>query len=112
MKIIIILISFLLLCGCSHLPPGNTANNQIKIIRDNYGTPHIYADSVYGLFYGYGYSIAQDRLFQLEMARRSTQGLVAEVYGPEFIDYDKNVRMLYDPSSANNFLSVSNPEKI
>ena len=60
----------IILGGCSTLPE----QSQVRIIRDGYGTPHIYADSTYGLYYGYGYSIAQDRLFQMEMARRSTQG--------------------------------------
>jgi len=71
----------------------------IRIVRDEYGTPHIYADGIYGLYYGYGYAIAQDRLFQMEMARRSTQGTVAEVLGPDYLDYDKNTRQLFDPSS-------------
>ncbi|MFC7158120.1 penicillin acylase family protein [Pseudidiomarina halophila] len=43
--------------------------------------PHIYADETYGLFYGYGYAVAQDRLFQIEMIRRSAMGTVAEVLG-------------------------------
>ncbi|MEQ8800838.1 MAG: penicillin acylase family protein, partial [Haliea sp.] len=51
----------------------------VEIIRDTYGVPHIFADTTYSLFFGYGYAIAQDRLFQLEMTRRSTQGRVAEV---------------------------------
>ncbi|MGY8796058.1 MAG: penicillin acylase family protein, partial [Woeseiales bacterium] len=64
-------------------------NSNVRIVRDEYGTPHVYADSIHGLYYGYGYSIAQDRLFQMEMARRSTQGIVAEIYGKEFAEYDK-----------------------
>ncbi len=61
--------------------------------------PHIYADDIYGLYFGYGYSIAQDRLFQMEMARRSTQGTVAAVLGPSYVDYDKSTRTLFDPAS-------------
>jgi penicillin G amidase len=32
---------------------------DVTIKRDTYGTPHVYASEVYGLFYGYGYAIAQ-----------------------------------------------------
>ena len=54
----------------------------VEIRRDGYGMPHVPASTPFGLFYGYGYVVAQDRLFQMEMARRSTQGRVAEVLGP------------------------------
>ncbi|WP_141037928.1 penicillin acylase family protein, partial [Escherichia coli] len=57
------------------------SSSEIKIVRDEYGMPHIYANDTWHLFYGYGYVVAQDRLFQMEMARRSTQGTVAEVLG-------------------------------
>ena len=74
-------------------------DRAVRIIRDNYGTPHIYAEEIYGLYFGYGYAIAQDRLLQMEMARRSTQGTVAEVLGLDYVDYDKNTRKLFDPAS-------------
>jgi penicillin G amidase len=78
-------------------PQASTRTVTIK--RDSYGTPHIYAADVFGLFYGYGYSVAQDRLFQMEMARRSFTGRVAEVLGERFVDYDKSVRSNYKPDS-------------
>lgn len=72
---------------------------EVKIVRDQYGMPHIYADDTYRLFYGYGYVVAQDRLFQMEMARRSTQGQVAEVLGSTFVKFDKDIRQNYWPDS-------------
>jgi len=72
---------------------------QAAVVRDSFGVAHIYADEVYGLFYGYGYAIAQDRLFQLEMLKRGTQGRVAEVLGPEHIELDKSVRTHFNPAS-------------
>ena len=72
--------------------PQASAQDSIEIRRDAYGMPHVYAGSTFGLFYGYGYVVAQDRLFQMEMARRSTQGRVAEVLGPKFIAFDKGIR--------------------
>lgn len=73
--------------------------NKIKIDRDSYGVPHIYASDTYSLFYGYGYAVAQDRLFQMEMAKRSTQGTVSEVLGADFIAFDKDIRRNYWPDS-------------
>lgn len=91
-----------MLAGCA----TQQEQGQVRIIRDDFGTPHIYADSIYGLYFGYGYSIAQDRLFQMEMARRSTQGTVAEVLGEDYLDYDKNARTLFDPASIRRQLAV------
>lgn len=90
MKIITCCLFLLLSSACAKSPDAqdpeqsssqSRQDRAVRIVRDNYGTPHIHADTVYGLYFGYGYSIAQDRLFQMEMARRSTQGTVAEVLG-------------------------------
>ena len=67
------------------------SSSEIKIVRDEYGMPHIYANDTWHLFYGYGYVVAQDRLFQMEMARRSTQGTVAEVLGNKFRHFQNSI---------------------
>jgi len=71
----------------------------VEVIRDHYGVPHIYAGNVYDLFFGFGYVVAEDRLFQLEMFRRSSLGTAAEVLGPEYIDFDKQTRTTSYPLS-------------
>ncbi len=81
------------LSGCAQ----EHVQNSITIKRDTYGTPHIFADDNYGLFYGYGYSLAQDRLYQLEILRHSTQGSVAEILGDKYIGFDKTQRTLFWP---------------
>jgi penicillin amidase len=80
--------------------------NEVVIKRDEYGVPHVYADTVYGLFYGYGYAVAQDRLFMMEMARYAGQGRVSEVLGPSYVDFDKKIRSLYKPASIKNQLAA------
>ena len=62
--------------------------------------PHVYAATVHGIFYGYGYAVAQDRLFQMEMARRATQGKTAEVLGPSMVAFDKSIRGNFRPSAS------------
>ncbi len=86
------------LCLALALPIAASAAD-ITIRRDAYGTAHVYADQVYDLFYGYGYAIAQDRLYQLEMSRRSTQGRVAEVLGRDFLKFDTGIRQHYSPDN-------------
>jgi len=73
--------------ACAEVP-------TVRIIRDNYGVPHIYSKDLGALFFGYGYAVAEDRLFQLEMMRRSVWGTVAEVLGPEYLDFDRRTRQM------------------
>lgn len=67
---------------------------SVEVIRDEYGIPHIYAQNVDDLFYAQGYVMAQDRLWQLEMWRRWREGRLAEIFGPEAIDYDVRTRLM------------------
>ena len=81
----------LLLCVTA-LSAGAVPERAIRIDRDHYGVPHIHAESRPALYHGLGYAIGQDRLFQLEMMRRSVWGEVAEILGPSFIDFDRETR--------------------
>ncbi|EKF7016007.1 penicillin acylase family protein [Escherichia coli] len=99
-----------LMC-CWSLPAlAEQSSSEIKIVRDEYGMPHIYANDTWHLFYGYGYVVAQDRLFQMEMARRSTQGTVAEVLGKDFVKFDKDIRRNYWPDAIRAQIAALSPE--
>lgn len=84
----------------------SSASKESTIKWTDAGTPHIYAEDTYGLFLGYGYAIAQDRLFQLEMTRRSTQGQVAAVLGEKYSEFDTEVRRNYDPARIRQQLAA------
>jgi penicillin amidase len=66
--------------------------SEVTIKRDNYGVPHVYSDTVKGLFYGYGYALAEDRLYQIEMFRRTFEGRLSEVLGEKLLELDKGNR--------------------
>lgn len=72
------------------------ADTQFELIRDGWGVPHVYADDAFGLYAGFGYSVAQDRMFQMEMARRAVMGEVAEVLGIERLPFDIETRTQFD----------------
>lgn len=59
----------------------DVGGDPVRIFRDEFGTPHIFAATNRGLFEGYGYAIAEDRLWQLELFRRASQGRLAEMFG-------------------------------
>lgn len=77
--------------------PGEARSGSAVIRRDAYGTPTIFADDSYSLFYGYGYALAEDRLFQIESVRRALIGRSAEVFGPEYLDRDIATLSNFDP---------------
>src|SRR5436190_21901933 len=52
--------------------PGLEA--PVQVLRDHWGVPHIYARSAGDLFMTQGYVHAQDRLWQMELQRRTGHG--------------------------------------
>lgn len=66
----------------------------VEVIRDRWGVPHIYARSPEDLFFAQGYVIAQDRLWQMEIWRRTAEGRLAEVLGPAALPRDRQARLL------------------
>ena len=69
-----------------------SGTSPVTIYRDNFGAPHVFAVDLEGLYYGYGYAAAQDRLFQMDMLRRTYCGRVSEVHGAKFLEFDKAMR--------------------
>lgn len=66
---------------------------EITIARDNFGVPHVYADTEEALFFGVGYAMAQDRLWQAEMSRLVSSGQMSEFNPtPGNVNSDKVVR--------------------
>ncbi|OLS33957.1 penicillin acylase family protein [Bacillus sp. MRMR6] len=59
----------------------NHQGQQVKIVRDSYGVPHIYSETDASLFFGAGYATAEDRLWQAELSRLVASGRMAEVFG-------------------------------
>src|SRR5437867_1575438 len=65
---------------------------SVRIVRDRWGIPHIYAANQDDLFFSQGFVQAQDRLFQMDVWRRSVQGRLSEVLGSNFIERDAMTR--------------------
>ncbi len=66
----------------------------VEVLRDQWGVPHIYAQTQDDLFFAQGYMAARDRLFQLDLWRRQGIGKLAEVLGPEFVERDRTALLL------------------
>jgi len=80
----------------------------VEVLRDEWGIPHIYAQTTDDLFFAQGFVTAQDRLWQMELSRRVGQGRVAELVGPSALSHDRLVRTLkfrgpWDDQEWNNY---------
>jgi len=72
----------------------NGLNADVKILRDSWGIPHIYAKNVHDLLFAQGYVHAQDRLWQMDFERRAASGRLSEIFGRITLDIDRWTRIL------------------
>lgn len=67
--------------------------HEAEIIIDEWGIPHIYAQSQPDVFFVQGFNAARDRLFQMDLWRRRGLGELAEVFGSEHVEQDRAARL-------------------
>lgn len=65
----------------------------VEIVVDQWGIPHIYAQTEADLFFAQGFYAARDRLFQFEIWRRQATGTVAEILGQRELPRDIGTRL-------------------
>src|SRR5215831_9464440 len=66
----------------------DSKKGTVEIIRDRSGVPHVYAASTADLYFGLGFAMAQDRLWQMDRLRRRALGRQAEILGPDYLASD------------------------
>ncbi len=76
--------------GTIELPVTET----VTVTTDESGVPHIKANNLKDLYMAQGYVQAQNRLFQMELARRQASGTLSEIVGKATISSDKYFRTL------------------
>jgi len=69
-------------------------NEEVEILWDKWGIPHIYAKSQNDAYFGQGYVHACHRLWQLEFFRRVASGTLSELVGKATLDRDKHYRII------------------
>jgi penicillin G amidase len=72
--------------------PGLTA--PVAVVRDELGVPTLRAQNTHDLYMALGFVHAQDRLFQMDLQRRMSQGRLAEIFGGEALGSDRAMRTL------------------
>lgn len=67
---------------------------DVRIVRDQYGVPHVYGETGEDVAYGAGYALAQDRLWQMHLFRLIGEGRLSEFLGPVVLGTDQGIRAL------------------
>ena len=78
--------------------PGLTG--PVRVLYDSYGVPHIFASTIEDAYRAQGYVIARDRLFELELQIRATDGTLTELVGSRALPADRFARKLGLAESA------------
>lgn len=69
-------------------------NGGVEVVRDREAVPHIFAATLDDLHTALGFTHAQDRLWQMELLRRSAAGRLSEIFGERTLDADIFLRTL------------------
>ncbi|MFC2089296.1 penicillin acylase family protein [Bacteroidota bacterium] len=85
---------------------------EVRVIRDSLGIPHIYAQNEEDLYRVVGYVTAQDRMWQMDLMRRATMGRLAEIFGEDFIAADQLTLALDFVNKSERIIASSDPEVI
>ncbi|MGD8368110.1 MAG: penicillin acylase family protein [Desulfobacterales bacterium] len=64
----------------------------VRVLRDRWGVPHLYAQTEHDLLIAQGFVQAQDRMWQMETNRRLAAGRLSEIVGEKAIDVDRFAR--------------------
>jgi penicillin amidase len=90
--------------------PGLTYS--VTVYRDERGMPHIYAGSEHDLYLTAGYISAQERLWQMDLIRRSATGRLSEIFGKSFLQADIFCRCLQINEKSKNIIRNEDPAVI
>ncbi|HKQ08254.1 MAG TPA: penicillin acylase family protein [Blastocatellia bacterium] len=65
---------------------------DVTVRRDERGVPHVEAANQDDLYFAQGYVVASDRLWQMDLLRRTAAGELAEILGQNALEEDKRRR--------------------
>ncbi|MDO8418396.1 MAG: penicillin acylase family protein [Rubrivivax sp.] len=88
--------------------PGLT--DKVRVLRDEYGIPYIFAANTPDLIRAQGFVTAQDRIFQMEGYRAIATGRLAEAIGDAGLANDRQIRLLGLTRNAARHAKLLSPE--
>ena len=99
--------------GSIRLKRGRGLETAVTIDRDQYGIPHIRAETDADAWFGLGFAQGQDRAFQIEGLIRAGRGTLSELLGADGIGLDRMSRRIGFARAAQAQAKVQDgPEKM
>jgi penicillin amidase len=83
---------------------------RVTVRRDERGIPYITATNDEDLYFAQGYATAADRLWQMDLLRRSARGELAEILGNSALEEDKRHRTYGFTQTADAEVAQTTPE--
>ncbi len=84
----------------------------VRVYRDAFGVPHIFAQNETDLFFAMGYVVSQDRFWQMELNRKAATGTLSEIFGSKTVEVDRLIRTIGIPKIANELVeNISSESK-
>ena len=77
-----------------------------KIVRDDDGIPHVFAQNERDMLFLQGWAHARDRLFQMDISRRQAEGTLSELLGAGALPSDVQLRTIGVRRSAERSLPL------
>ena len=81
--------------------------DSVTVLKDQWGIPHIEAKNQHDAIFTYGYTIAKDRLFQMDLQRRLARGELSEILGKDLVKIDKMLRTYMIVHHAEKYIADS-----
>ena len=81
--------------------------DDVRVVRDKWGIAHIYAETREDLYLALGYTMASERLFQMDVYRRFADGTLSEIFGEKSLPLDTKSKIFGYKSSAEKLLKKS-----
>ncbi len=115
-KLVVAFCALLIVCGSvaaqDHSYTVSGLEQTAEIIVDEWGVPHIYANTHYDAFFVQGFNAARDRLWQIDVWRRRGLGQLSEVFGAEYLAQDRATRLfLYRGDMYREWLAYGSDAK-
>lgn len=86
-------------------------NRNIKITFDERSVPHVFTESQDDMYFAQGFVTASDRLWQMDFISYVSGGRLAEIFGEDYLEYDREQRRLGIMEAARKALKFIESDK-
>ncbi len=68
--------------------------SEVTVVRDEFGIPQLYGDSMDDLMRAQGFVHAQERFYEMDIRRHLTAGRLSEMFGETTLETDELIRTM------------------